>query len=878
LPVKSDTVPLVSDSLTIKNDTLNTLKNPADSTKAEKGDIEFTIYYSADDSINSNLTTKIIRLYGNAKIKYGQIELEADEIEIDYQNSTLSAHGSLDSAGRRVGFPVFKDGSQTYETKDMTYNFKTKKAKITEVVTKQGDGFLHGDAVFKNERNELFSVTNAYTTCNLPVPHFRILSHHSKAIPGDKIVSGPFYMEFNGVPTPLGFAFGLFPSKQKSASGLIIPKYGEEGRRGFFLKNGGYFFDINDYIKLSVTGDVYSKGSSALYLNTTYRNRYKYSGNFNFTFTNNRLTDKVEDKNTSKDFRLTWSHSPQTKGTGRFSASVNAATTKFNSNNLLGVNAFAQTTRIDNTTRKLASNISYSKTFRGTPMSMGINLRHSQDLKTGRVDLPVPDVSFNVNNIYPFKKSDKQFLQNVSIRLTSTGTNQLTNDLGLIGKLDANKIHTDSIAPFSFKNIPIFFQNAKKGIRHTIPLSTSIKVLKNFTLSPSLNYDELWYFEKLNWVKQANAQGGSTLVAKDTSKGFNRVSNYNGSVGMTTRLYGMYVNKNRESRLKAIRHVINPSINYTYQPDFGDAKYGYYQTFDTVKSSKDATPVTIQKSAHEGFIYGSSRTGKSSSVGFSINNNLEMKMMGKKDTVARKISLLNTLSVGSSYNFAADSMKLAPFAFSANTNVLNDKLNINMSSTVDPYQYWITKTDEKTQAITQVRVDRYAWQNGGGFKLGQISAASLALSTNLSPKGKEKDKETRDKIGKSEMSPTDKEFLLKNPDAYIDFNIPWNLRLSYNIDYSKSGHLKSNITQALRFNGDFSLSQKWKIIFNSGYDFQAKKLTQSSVSLSRELHCWQMSLNWVPFGKFQSYSFSIGIKSSILQSLKLDRQRSFTDN
>jgi lipopolysaccharide export system protein LptA len=831
LPVKSDTVPLVSDSLNIKNDTLNTAKNPADSANADKSDIEYTIFYSADDSINSNLSTKIIRLYGNAKIKYGQIELEAEEIEIDYQNSTISARGQLDSAGQKVGYPIFKDGSQTYETSFMIYNFKTKKARITEVVTKQGDGFLHGDAVFKNEDNELFSVTNAYTTCNLPVPHFRILSYHSKAIPGDKIVTGPFYMEFNGVPTPLGFAFGMFPSKQKSSSGLIIPRYGEEGRRGFFLKNGGYFFDINDYIKLSLTGDIYTKGSSALYLNTTYRSRYKYSGNFNFTYTNNRLTDKIEDKNTSKDFRLTWSHSPQTKGTGRFSASVNAATTTYNSNNLLNLNSFGQSTRIDNTTRKLSSNISYSKSFRGTPISMGINLRHNQDLKTGRVDLPLPDVSLNVNNLYPFKKINNEFLQNISIRYTMTGTNQLTNDLGLIGKLDANGTPTDSIAPFAFANIPYFFQNAKKGIRHTIPLSTSVKFLKNFTVSPSLNYDELWYFEKINWKEVANGTGGTTIVNAGTKKEFNRIANYSGSVGMTTRLYGMYVNKNRESRLKAIRHVINPSITYSYQPDFADSKYGYYQTFENVKSSATALPVTIQKSAHEGFVYGSSRAGKSSSVSFSINNNLEMKLLGKNDTTARKISLFNTLSVGSSYNFAADSMKLSPFAFSANTNVLNDKININMSTTVDPYQYWITQ--EKGEQITQVRVDRYVWQ-GGRFSLGQISAANLALSTNLSPKGKEKDKETRDKIGKSAMSPTDKEFMLKNPDSYIDFSIPWNLRMSYNVDYSKTGHLKSNITQTLRFNGDVSLSEKWKIGFNSGFDFQAKQLTQSSLSLSRD--------------------------------------------
>ncbi|MBA4144135.1 MAG: hypothetical protein C0523_00110 [Cytophaga sp.] len=880
LPVKADTLP-PADSLSNKNDTLNV---PSDSVTTDslnqkkKGDIETTILYSANDSINSNLQTKIVRLYGNAKITYGAIELQAEEIEIDYEKSTISAHGTLDSLGQWIGLPIFKDGGSTYETQDMIYNFKTKRAKITGVVTTQGDGFLHGDAVFKNDKNELFSLTNAYTTCNLAHPHFRILSHKSKAIPGDKIVTGPFYMEFNGVPTPLGFAFGIFPSKQKSNSGILFPKYGEEGLRGFFLKGGGYFFDINDYIKVAVTGDIYSKGSSALIINTNYRDRYKYNGSFNFTFTDNKLSQAIEETGKSKDFRLTWSHSPQSKGTGRFSASVNAATSKFNNNNLLGVNSI-QSSRIDNTTRKLSSNISYSKTFANTPFSMGINLRHNQDLITNQVDLPAPDVSFNVNNLYPFKKSKSQALANMSIRYTMTATNQITNNLGKIGVLkDATSgAILDSIAPFTFKNMPYFLEHAKKGFRHNIPLATSMKVLKNFTISPSISYDELWYFEKMNWGYNKKQ---TAVVVTDTVKQFNRVSNYTGSLSLTTRLYGMYVNKNKESKLKAIRHVVNPSIGYSYQPDFGEDKYGYYQTFDQVRDTtvKPNRIYTVQKSRHEGYIYGPSRTGKSSAMSFSINNNLEMKVQGKEDSVARKISLLNTLSVSSSYNFAADSFKLAPFNLSANTNVLNDKLNVNVSATIDPYKYLLFENaNESSTIINQLKVSRYAWE-GGKFTLGQISNANLALGTNLSPKGQKSDNTTRDKIAKSEMSPTDKEFMLKNPDVYVDFNVPWNLRVNYNANYSKTGYQKSVITQALRFNGDVSLSEKWKIGFNSGFDLEAKVFTQTSITINRELHCWQMSLNWVPFGKYQSYTFTIGIKSSMLQSLKLDRQRNFFDN
>ena len=877
LPVKKETLKAPSppsDTANNKNDTLKVkTNNKTDTLKAErKGDIETTIFYSARDSINSNLDQKIIKLYGDAKIKYGEIELEAEEITIDYVKSTIAAIGKRDSAGRRVGFPLFKNGQEVYETRDMVYNFKTKRAKISDVVTKQGDAILHGEAVYKNEKNEILSNSNAYTTCSLETPHYKIISKKSKALPGDKVVTGPFYMEFNGVPTPFGFAFGMFPSPRKSSSGLIIPKYGEEKNRGFFLRNGGYFFDINDYIKLSVTGDVYAKGSAALYINSTYNKRYHHTGTFNFSFTNNRTSPKIEDKSSTKDFRLTWSHTPQTKGTGRFSASVNAASSKYNSNNYLGasINPANQLAQIS---QQLSSNISYSKTFAGTPFSLGINLRHNQNLGTGQVDLPLPDLNFNVNNLYPFKKVKVEFLENMSIRYTLTGTNQVTNNLGRIG-VDPAK---DSIAAFKIKNMGKFFENSRKGFRGNIPLSTSIKALKHFTLSPSINLDQTWYFDKLQWGidKETNKP-----IIQDTIKTFNGIYNYSGSLSLTTRIYG---NKNfKKGSIKAIRHLINPSISYSFQPDFGDPKYDYYQkldiqTYDIKK--QDTINHTYYQSRHQNFAYGSSKLGKSNTIGFGLNNNLEMKVKGKKDTVAKKISLLNTLSIGSGYNLAADSFKLSTFSLSANTNVLHDKINLNASATLDPYKIILdsVKTNEKNvYTIYQHKIDRYVWKDG--FKVGQITSANFAISTNLSPKGQKKDTETRDKIAKSDISDADKQFLLNNPDAYIDFNIPWNLRVSYNVSYSKFGYQKSMITQALQFSGDLSLSEKWKIIYNSGIDVEKKKFTNTTISLNRDLHCWQFSLNWVPFGRFQSYTFHIRIKSALLSDLKLDRNRNFNDN
>lgn len=864
LPVRPDTIrPPQSDSLLIKNDTLNT---QPDSVKTPpKKDVETTIFYSARDSINTNMKAKIIKLYGDAKIKYGSIELEAEEIVIDYNTSTITANGTTDSLGQRIGTPIFKDGGQLYETRDMVYNFKTKRAKISEVVTQMNDGFIHGDKVYKNNKNELFSINNAYTTCNLAHPHFRIISHHSKAIPGDKIVSGPFYMEFMDIPTPLGFAFGIFPQTRKSKSGILMPTYGEEKVRGFFLKNGGYYFDISDYVKIGITGDLYSKGSSAVAINSIYRKRYKYGGSVAFNFTNNRLSQDVENNQRSKDFRLMWSHSPQTKGTGRFSASVNAATSSFTTNNYVPVNVAATSTRMDATTRKLSSTVSYSKTFAGTPFNMGINLRHNQDLFTKQLDLPLPDVSFNMNNIYPFKNSTNSTLQNLAFRLTSNGTNYITNNLGKIKK-DEKDLLSDSIAPFSFQNLPTFFKNARKGVRHNFPLGTSIKILKYFMLSPAITYDELWYFEKLEWGVNETGNG---VVVVDTIKGFNRVANYSGGASLMTRIYGMWINKNKDAKVMAVRHVIVPSVGYSFAPDFAADKYDYYQTFYLGNS-------VFQKSRHEGFVYGSSRSGKQGALSFTLGNTLEMKIKGEKDTVARKVSLLNSLNISSGYNLLADSFKLQRFSVSANTNVLDGKINLNVSGIVDPYQYVITSVDER-QILVQRQIDRYVWQDGG-FKIGQLSSVNFNFSTNLSPKGREKDNDTRDKIAKSDISTSDKEFLLNNPDAYVDFDIPWNLRINYTVDYAKPGFAKAKVTtQAIRFNGDLSVTEKWKIDFNSGFDFQSKQFTQSQFGIRRDLHCWQMSLSWVPFGRYQNYNFSIGIKSGMLRDLKLDRQRTFLD-
>ncbi|MEX2231453.1 MAG: putative LPS assembly protein LptD [Cyclobacteriaceae bacterium] len=871
--VLSDTIPNRSDSLNIISDSLNILN---DTIPPPKGDIETTINYTARDSIRASVDGKMIWLFGEAKITYGAIELEAEEIVIDYGNNTMTAHGIRDSLGNRIGFPVFKNGSELYETKDIVYNFKTGRARISEVVTQQGESILHGETVFKNEDNELLSLRNRFTTCNLEHPHFAIVSTKTKAIPNDKIVSGPFYVEFNGIPLPAGFLFGMFPAQRESKSGIMVPSYGEERRRGFNFRGGGYFFDISEYIKLALTGDLYSKGGHAIYANSSYMKRYAYNGNFNFSYSKNRLGQNIEDRDVSNDFRLTWSHSPQSKGTGRFAASVNAATATFNQNNNLmygSANELASNS-LSNISTKLSSNVSYTKRFAGTPFSMGINLSHSQDLQTRLVDLPLPNLSVNMTNLYPFQRKGKtSMLDNFSIGYSMAASNRITNNLG---RLTPNAPR-DSIAPFTFENLPLFLDNARKGIRHSIPLSYSFKLLKFFTMSPSMSYEEKWYFEKLNWRYVQDERTGNFVAKADTIPGFNRVANYNMSVGLNTRIYGMYFFKS--GKVKAIRHVINPNISFGLTPDFSKNPEYFNILNRPTGPSGIYEPVVEYRARHQGFVYGASGLGKAGSIGFGIGNNLEMKVKGEKDTVERKVMLLNNFSLGSSYNLMADSFKLAPIGLSANTNIMDNTINVNLSASLDPYNY-VRDVDEEGR-ISERRVDSYAFKGGG---LGRITTATMALNTNLNPSMRKKENETRDKVADADIPEEDKQHILQNPNSYVDFDVPWSLNIGYNLNYRRpitrnaTRLQKAEVIQTLQVSGDLSISEKWKVTYNTGYHFESKQFTQTNVGISRDLHCWAMNLTWVPFGRFQSYNFTIAVKASVLQDLKLERRRPFLDN
>lgn len=848
-----------SDSISISQDSI---------AQQEIGDIETSIKYTAEDSIQMDVVNQIVKLYGEAHIVYGNIELSAAIIEINYATHIISANGITDSLGNVVGKPEFKDGDQVYETNNMKYNFESKKAIIDGVVTQQEEAVMQGEKIYKNQFDELFISKAKYTTCNLADPHFHIAASKLKVIPNNKIISGPFHIKVNDISTPIGFAFGMFPMPKEKVSGVIFPSYGEEQRRGFFLKNGGYYFAISDYIDLALTGEIYSKGSWGLNAATSYKKRYKYNGRFNAKY-NNQSGLNEGDSTTINDFWINWSHSPQSKGSSRFSASVNAGTSTYNQNN--------PTADLRNTLNQdFNSSVSFSKTFKGTPFSMNASSRLQQNINSGLVNLLLPELAVNMSRIYPFKfgaTTAKNWIQKISFSWNMNSTNRASNNkigapnFPVVGYNPEN----DTIVPISDLGIKGLFDRAQNGMRHQIPISTSMNIFKFITFSPSFSYSELWYNKELNyqWINEEAA------VQIDTIKKFSRAYQYSGSGSFNTRLYGTLNFKGE--KIQAIRHVMIPSFSMSFSPDFSDDKYGYYQDvqIDTLGNKR-------RLSKYQGFVYGTPSAGQSATASFSLSNNLEMKVKTKKDTTdkARKVVLLDNLSFNTSYNFLADSFQLAPIRIAARTRIFNKKLDISINSTFDPYLFqldsiYFTSSGEKR--VAQRRRNIYAWDAGKGF--GQLTQATIALSMSLNPKARERDNKRDDELGAlSAEEELELAFIKNNPELYVDFNIPWDLRFNYNVSYRKRGHEDADIIQALTFSGSITFTEKWNMSFSSGFDFQNFEFTQTNFNITRDLHCWQMNFSWTPFGRYQSYYLTINAKSSLLQDLKVNKQRSWFDN
>jgi hypothetical protein len=849
---------------------------------AQIGDIETVINYFAEDSIVSDFSQNKVFLYKEAWFEYGNIRLDADYIVIDWEKSELYASGLADTTGVIQGTPVFKEGASIYEIrKDMRYNFKSSKAIISDVVTQQDEGLLRGQTVKKGRDGSIYLNKGFYTTCDLLEPHWHISSSKIKSIRGKQVVSGPFNLYFNGIPTPLGLPFGIIPdTPDEKVSGILFPSYGQEQVRGFFLRDFGYYFAISDYIHSKVTAEVFSLGGWGVKTASVYNKRYRYRGGFNVDFQKFQSPETAETQIAYDAFWLRWNHTPESRGNSRFSASANFGTKSYNDNVLQQAN-FQQ-----NLTSDFSSNIAYSKTFVGTPFSMSANLRHSQNQVTDEVNLLLPDVAVNMNRQNPFRNIRFEPLKTLNIAWNFNAQNSINNRITPEFGVDPNLLRNDrelfgqpnapDILPFTFANMPQLLREADNGFRHTLPISSNFTLFRFFTGTASMNFTELWYLERINYYY--NPQEGR--LDRIMEQGFNRVGFYNASFNMATNIYGFYTFR-KGSKIEAIRHHMQPTFGFSSTPDFSDPRFGFYQEVQV-----DPTGRRQRLSRYQGFLYGGAPMGESKALSINIRNVVEAKVRMESDTAevqTKKIPLLQTLNIATNYNFAADSFQLAPINMNTRTSLFDNKISVFVSANLDPYATGTYNINGREQIS---RVNDFAFRRGQG--LGTIRSATMNLNGSLNPSRTEKSPgEVRDELTNdflnnggqmTEFVQNEIDRIANDPSQYIDWSIPWNMTFGYNLSYNRAPSGDARITQAVNMSGDISLSDKWKINFNSGFDVSAGTITQTMIGIARDLHCWQMNVNWVPFGRFTSYNIDIRVKSNILRDLKVSRRRSFFDS
>ncbi len=807
------------------------------------------------DSLVYDVRNKMVYIYNQGDVTYENSNLKADYMQINMNDKLIHAYGKPDSLDGKpiITKPEFSEGSATYQMDTITYNLSSKKAKIKGVATQQGDGWLVGGSVKKMPDNTINIEHGKYTTCEeTDHPHFYLAMTRAKVIPGKKVVTGPAYLVMEDVPIYfLGIPEGFFPINQGPKSGLLMPTYGEEYSKGFFLRDLGYYFTLGDYADLAVRGGIYTLGSWEASAAARYIKRYKYSGSFNINYSNVKTGEKGEpDYIKQSNFRIQWTHSqdPKANPGSTFMASVNFATS--------GYSRYSATNLNDILSSQTNSSISFSKNWAGTPFSLSANMAISQYSQTKTIAVTLPNVVFNVSRIYPFKRKERVGKERWYEKISMQYTGKMTNS-----------VSTTEDKIFSKETL----DNMKNGIEHSIPVSASFNLFNYINVSPSFNYNEKWYFKRVEYEWNPITNRTDTLP---TDYGFYRLYNYSTSVSASTTLYGMYdfTKKRKDRKIQAIRHTLTPSVGFSYTPDFGDLKYGYYKTrqIDSLGRTTTYSPYAVNA-------YGVPSSGRSMSLNFSLSQNLEMKVLSKRDTSGvKKIKLIDELRISGSYNFLADSMRLSNIALSFRTTLFNN-FGITLSATLDPYRV-SPEGRRYNKLFFPGRIVSTGWSFGYTFKSrNDRSQPAINDITSIPP---EYQNPYYDPYGT--MDPTLRRQYMAQ--AYYDFSLPWNFGFNYVINYGISyvnngttGYRK-NITQTISFNGSVNLTPKTGITFNGGYDIAKNKLTTSSVSITRDLHCWQMSFSWIPFGYHRSWSFNIGVKAASLADLKYDKSQSMYDN
>lgn len=870
--ILSDTL-LLSDSLAVSSDSIED--------KKKKDAIDAPVYYECTDSMVWSRAGNAY-LYGNSKVKYDNVELTADVITMNMDSSVVHANGRPDSTGVMIGLPIFKDGSTPYESDRMSYNFKSKKGFISNVYTQQGDGFIMGGKAKKDSADVFYSEDGKYTTCDAEHPHFYIQLTRAKVRPKKDVVSGPLYLVIEDVPLPLALPFGYFPFTSSYSSGIIMPTYGDEMERGFYLREGGYYFAISDKLDLRLTGEIYTKGSWGLGAASTYAKRYRYSGNIDFNYLVTKEGEKgLPDYAVGKNFRLQWSHrqDPKAHPNSNFSASVNFATASYERANLNSLY-----NPILNSQSMRTSSVSYSHTFPNIGLTISTTMNIAQSIQDSTLSLTLPNLSISLSKKYPFKRKkragDERWYEKISLSYNGQMSNSISTKEDKV--FDSN-----------------LMRDWKNGFKHYIPISATFQLFDVINITPSFNYTERWYLKKVNqrWDNASNS------VVRDTINGFNRVYNYNFSISANTTLYGFYQPAGflKKSRIHTIRHVFKPSISFTYAPDFGDHRYGYYDSY--VYTDKNGEVRTVEYSPYQNSLYGIPGKGKTGSISFSVSNNVEMKWRTKNDSL-KKISIIDELGASISYNMAA---KARPWS-NLSTRLrlkLSKNYTFSLNATWATYAYTF---NENGQVVVG---DRTEWSYG---RFGRFQGMSQNISYTFNNKTYDKikkwlfgeDEEEKDADGiieddveKSLDKKDDSRESLRNSkakkskdaevdeDGYMRFKFPWSLTVSYGIIMAENTAAKINVktmrypykfTQNLNVSGNIGISDNWNINFTSGYNFEFKKLTTTMLNISRDLHCFEMSCGIV-LSPYASFNFSFRATSQMLaDALKFEKRSSASSN
>ncbi len=849
LKQKSDSfrIPSISEEKKIVTDS-NAFTQIVDtfSFRRSKDSLDAPVVYHADDSMVIDVPGEKMYLYGKvSSIKYQDNNLSAPKIEFDQKSSIISAFLTKDSTGKAISYPYFEQADTKTVSDTIRVNMKTGKGITKGTYTKQGEMFVYGEKIKKVDTSVFYAYRTRFTTCNLDTPHFAFISKKAKFINKKWAFTGPVHPEFEGVPLPISLPFGIFPLSQGRHSGLLAPSFIADAQRGLALENLGYYKIISPNWDVITRGTLYSYGSWNLNFNPRYYRRYRYQGNFTMAFQNFKPLDQPK----TTTIQITWTHTADTKARPgvTFSANVNAGSSKYNQQ--------LPNSPIQNFNNQLSSSITYAKVWKNKPYNISVSANHNQNNVSRLTNLNLPDIAFNVNTLYPFRKKepigDSKWYENLGIGYQGN-TKTLSSFYDTAGSIGSQ-----------------LADNLKYGAQHNIPISLSLPPLGPLQLAPFVSYQETWFQQRL--VRSYNA-----LLGKDDTislkKGLYTARQVSFGVGASTRIFGMF-GFGKNSRIKAIRHEMRPNISFNYTPNVNEKNYYY---------TKVSATETRQVSFYEnGGIYSPYSNQRSGGISFGLDNNVSMKVKDKSDTSAKadkKISLLDGLSITSGYNFLADSLKLQQIGVSARTNLF-EKVNISADARFDPYE-----VDNTGRTI-----NKYVWANKP-ISLGRLTSASLALQTSF--KGGDKTKKTAterlNQITPSDNGITQDEYqqdaayIQNNPAEFADFEIPWSIDLSYSFSLSKNfdvttSNFKSNITQGITFNASANLTPKWKVGANGSFNITDKQLGVLSMFLSRDLHCWQMNITLSPVGRSRFFTINISPKSAILRDLKINRTRTFTD-